>query len=83
MQVLRSVTRVALLIILCVPLVWAGDSLNIVQLSNVPGGLEDIWGYTDNSGREYALCCTGAGLKIYEITNTLSPRLAHLRAERY
>ena len=75
MQVLRSVARVALLTIIGFTSGWASDSLNIVQLSNVPGGLEDIWGYTDSEGREYALCCTGAGLKIYEITNALSPRL--------
>ena len=51
----------------------AQDSLNMFSYTNVPGGLKDIWGYTDSSNREYALCCTGTGLKIVDVTNPFSP----------
>ena len=51
----------------------AQDSLNMFSYSNTPGGLRDIWGYTDGNNREYALCCVGTGLKIVDVTDPFSP----------
>jgi choice-of-anchor B domain-containing protein len=51
--------------------------LNVELLSNLnqyPSiGYNDIWGYTDSEGREYALLGTRHGTSIVEITNPQQP----------
>lgn len=67
--------RRSLMLLLCLLLsvsqVWA--QFNMTFQSNVPGGLRSVWGYTDGTGREYALACAGNALKIVEVTNPLVP----------
>ena len=50
---------------------------HMTQTGSVAGGIVgSVWGYTDSTGREYALGCTGGaglGLKIIEVTNPFAP----------
>ena len=55
--------------------------LNITFLSkySFPSGVElsNLWGYTDSTGREYALVGTTVGMSIIEVTDPLNPQLLH------
>lgn len=66
-----------LLFLLYSAIVWGQQSSNVTLLSNLnqyPSiGYNDIWGYTDSQGREYALLGTQHGTSIIEITNPLLP----------
>jgi choice-of-anchor B domain-containing protein len=73
--VTRSVLAITSLLLAATLTTQAQDSLNVTQLSSVPGGLRSLWGYTDGSGREYALCCATANLKIVEVTNPAAPAI--------
>jgi choice-of-anchor B domain-containing protein len=50
---------------------------HMTQTGSVAGAIVgSVWGYTDSTGREYALACTGGaglGLKIIEVTNPFAP----------
>lgn len=63
-------------------LVYAGISLKAQQLntnllSNLDeyhsAGYNDIWGYTDQSGREYALLGVNTGTSVIDITDPFNP----------
>jgi hypothetical protein len=53
----------------------AQTSLNIALKSQTTylNDMNDIWGYTSASGREFALGGTTAGVSIVEVTNPASP----------
>ena len=53
----------------------AQTSLNITLKSQTTylNDMNDIWGYTSSSGREFALGGTTAGISIVEVTNPASP----------
>lgn len=48
---------------------------NLSLLSNEvwPTSLNDIWGYADQNGREYALVGTGVGPSIVDVTDPVNP----------
>ena len=55
--------------------------LNIQQISHVPttsfivpSELNDIWGWVDNQGKEYAIIGTNDGTSIFDLSNPSSPQ---------
>lgn len=60
----------------------AQDSLGVEKLSNVkfPDGLNDIWGYADTSGNEYALVGVNNGFAIVDVTIPTAPVQKHFIA---
>jgi len=48
---------------------------NMSQLGHLPyaGPLSDVWGYVDETGKEYALVGVYNGLSIVDVTNPLNP----------
>lgn len=68
--------------LLCLALIstggWAQSSLNVNLLGHLsnPALLNDVWGYADSAGNEYALIgiMTG-GVGIVDVTNPASPNL--------
>ncbi len=70
-------------VILLLMMFYVGNSvyaqqLNTDLLSNLnqypSAGYNDIWGYTDPSGREYALLGVNTGTSVIDITDPYNPR---------
>ncbi|RPI75167.1 MAG: choice-of-anchor B family protein [Ignavibacteriales bacterium] len=57
--------------------IWSQQSSNVDLLSNLNEyptiGYNDIWGYVDSQGREYALLGTEHGTSIIEVTDPYNP----------
>jgi choice-of-anchor B domain-containing protein len=53
--------------------------LNMEQMANItgmPGGsYNDIWGYIDDEGREYAIIGSSQAINVYDITDCANPTL--------
>jgi choice-of-anchor B domain-containing protein len=50
---------------------WDKDSLP----NNIHGAYNDIWGYVDNKGREYAILGTVQGTYFFDVTNATNPKV--------
>lgn len=61
--------------ILCVISISAQDSLGVEKLYNFKfaDGINDIWGYTDSTGNEYALVGVNTGFSIVDVTIPTAP----------
>ncbi len=73
---MKSVKYVFLILCLST-IIMAQQSSNVNLLSNLNEyssvGYNDIWGYVDTQGREYALLGTESGTSIIEITDPYNP----------
>ena len=51
------------------------DSLNVTKLGQLPYnvGLNDVWGYADGNGNEYALVGAESGFSIVDVTVSATP----------
>ena len=65
----------SLLFVLISISLFSQDKLNIEKVGQLPYnvGLNDIWGYTDASGKEYALVGLESGVSIVDISTPSSP----------
>lgn len=65
--------------ILCVISISAQDSLGVEKLYNFKfaDGINDIWGYTDSTGNEYALVGVNTGFSIVDVTIPTAPVQKH------
>ena len=59
---------------------YAQDSLGVEKLSNMKfaDGINEVWGYADTSGNEFALVGINSGFAIVDVTVPTTPLLAHL-----
>ncbi|WP_417588607.1 choice-of-anchor B family protein [Owenweeksia hongkongensis] len=65
--------------LLCAFSISAQDSLGVEKLSNFKffDGINDIWGYADTSGNEYALVGINSGFAIVDVTVPTNPVQKH------
>lgn len=68
-----------LLLIFCVSFIVNGQGVNITQLSHVDynalhnTALNDVWGYVDEDGNEYALVGAERGVSVVDVTDPQNP----------
>ncbi|HEY6905847.1 MAG TPA: hypothetical protein VI230_00180, partial [Ignavibacteriaceae bacterium] len=68
---------VLFIVIVCSVIPVIGQQLNTNLLSNLDqyhsAGYNDIWGYTDQNGREYALLGVNTGTSVIDVTDPFNP----------
>ena len=68
-----------LLFLLVLPFTFVFGQLNVDSLSHIDyqqlhgADLNDVWGYEDEQGNEYAIVGTSKGTSIVDITNPAAP----------
>lgn len=70
---------ILLIAILGVSQLRAQDSLGVTKLSNYKFSdvINDVWGYADTSGNEYALVGVNSGFSVVDVTDPLNPQQKH------
>ena len=73
---MENFTKVIIFILLIPIFLFSQASLNMVQIGNLSynQGLNDIWGYVDHDGNEYALVGCANGFSYVDISDPSNPQ---------
>lgn len=74
-----SKTIATTILALIISVSWAQEIENITLMNNTPLGSigNDIWGYVDSAGTEYAIAGTRANTQIYSLADPYNPELIY------